>query len=174
MPAAPPFVALDFETANPSRTSACALAVVRVEGGAITGRGFSLIQPPSTRFTFTHIHGITWADVLEAPTFGEVWRGFAPLLEGAAFYAAHWAPFDRGVLRACLEQAGLSRPLPPFLCTVALARQVWALPRHNLPTVAAHLEIPLQHHDAASDAEACAKIALAAQARGWDLGAQAR
>ena len=44
-PAAPPtFVAIDFETADYGRDSACALALVRVEAGVIVQRTFSYIR----------------------------------------------------------------------------------------------------------------------------------
>ena len=44
------FVAIDFETANKYANSACSLAVVTVENGQITKRGYSLIKPPFMRF----------------------------------------------------------------------------------------------------------------------------
>ncbi len=46
-PAAPPtFVAIDYETADYGRDSACALALVRVEAGVIVQRAFHYIRPP--------------------------------------------------------------------------------------------------------------------------------
>jgi DNA polymerase-3 subunit epsilon len=68
------------------------------------------------------------------------------------------------VLRACCEAAGLAMPATPFLCTVKLARQTWQLHPTKLPDVCRHLNIVLTHHHAASDAEACARIVLAAAA----------
>ncbi len=169
-PAAPPlpladvpFVALDFETADNGRDSACAVALVRVEGGRVVDRRYALIRPPRSRFLFTHIHGITWEQVAAAPTFGAVWPTLAPLLDGVGYLAAHNAPFDRSVLAACCQATGLAPPPLPFVCTVKIARQTWALRPTRLPDVCRHLGIPLNHHDAASDAEACARIVLAAQ-----------
>ena len=49
------------------------------------------------------------------------------------------------------------------------ARRTWGLPRNRLPDVCAHLGIALEHHDPLSDAEACARIAIAARAEGADL-----
>ena len=44
--AAPPtFVAIDFETADYGRDTACALALVRVEAGVILQRAFHYICP---------------------------------------------------------------------------------------------------------------------------------
>jgi DNA polymerase-3 subunit epsilon len=137
---------------------------VRVEAGQIVARTVRLIRPPRRTFEFTYIHGISWRDVAREGTFAEVWPALAPMLEGAAFLAAHNAGFDQSVLRACTAQAGLSAPATPFLCTVKVARSAWNLRPTRLPDVARHLRLPLTHHDAASDAEVCARIVLAAGA----------
>ena len=158
------FVAIDFETADHGRDSACAVALVRVEGGEIVARESRLIRPPRREFFFTYIHGISWSDVEDRPAFGPVWTELRPLLEGAEFLAAHNAPFDRGVLRACCEAAGIPSPDLPFRCTVKLSRRAWGLRPANLPAVCRFLGIPLVHHRAESDAEACARIVIAAGA----------
>ena len=49
-----------------------------------------------------------------------------------------------------------------FECTMTLARRVWNIRPTTLPNVCRYLRIPLKHHDAASDAEACARIMIAA------------
>ncbi len=74
----------------------------------------------------------------------------------APLYVAHNAAFDR----LQIEHA-LAAPLPfRVACTVAMSRRAYpTLGRHNLATVAAHLRIALNHHDALSDARACALIA---------------
>ncbi len=160
------FVALDFETADQGRDSACSIALVRVEQGTIVHREHRLIRPPRRTFQFTAIHGISWSQVAQAPTFDELWPPLAACLVGAQFIAAHNASFDAGVLRACCEQAGLRPPSQPFVCTVQVARRAWNLRPTKLPDVCRHLGLPLQHHDALSDAEACANIVLAARRDG--------
>jgi len=57
------FTAIDFETANYYRDSACAVALVRVEGKKIVKKISYLIRPASNWFCFTDIHGISWQDV---------------------------------------------------------------------------------------------------------------
>ena len=155
------FVALDFETADQGRDSACSIALVRVEGRTIVRSEHHLIRPPRRTFLFTSIHGISWSQVADAPRFAELWPRLAACLDGAQFIAAHNASFDAGVLRACCEQAGLRPPAQPFVCTVQVARQAWNLRPTKLPDVCRHLGLPLRHHDALSDAEACAGIVLA-------------
>ena len=136
----PTFIALDFETADRHRDSACSIGVVRVEGNRITARAHHFIRPPRATFELTGIHGITWARVAREPGFAEVWRKVAPLLEGAEFLAAHNASFDRGVLEACCAAAGIEPPPQRFECTVKLARERWQIRPTNLPAVCRGLQ----------------------------------
>ena len=156
------FVAIDFETADYEHDSACAVAMVRVENGRIVAREERLIRPPRRDFVFTHIHGITWEDVRNEPTFRQIWPQLRGILDGAEFLAAHYASFDRSVLHACCEYARLKPPTLPFTCSCQLARKTWGIYPTKLPDVCRHLRIPLKHHNAASDALACARIVLAA------------
>src|SRR5262249_26018799 len=126
------------------------------------GRMHWLIRPPRKLFYFTRLHGIAWDHVKDQPTFGELWPRLAEKMRGVAFVAAHNAAFDRSGLAACCEPARAGPPALPFECTLRLARQVWGLRPAALPDVCRHLGIPLRHHDALSDAEACARIVLAA------------
>ncbi|MBH24952.1 MAG: exonuclease [Myxococcales bacterium] len=158
------FVALDFETANLKRDSACQIALAVVEDNTVVETRERLIRPPSRQFTFTYVHGLTWRDVADADPFDAVWPEFEALLEGAEFIAAHNAGFDRSVLRACCERSGLEMPRTPFVCTVQMARQVWQLKRARLPDVCEALSIPLRnHHNAGADATACARIVIEAR-----------
>lgn len=52
------------------------------------------------------------------------------------------------------------------LCTVRLARRVWSIRPTKLPDVFRRLGLELDHHGALSDAEACARIVLAAYEEG--------
>ena len=158
----PTFAAIDFETANNERSSVCALAVVRVHRGRVVRRFSSLVRPPTRTFRFTRIHGIRWEDVCDAPRFPVAWARAARLLKGVDFIAAHNVGFDRSVLMRSCERFGVAPPDLPFECSLKLARRTWDLQNHRLPAVAEHLGIPLNHHHAASDAEACAQIVLRA------------
>jgi DNA polymerase-3 subunit epsilon len=161
------FAAIDFETADYGRDSACALAVVHVEGRRIVGTSNYLIRPPRREFVFTYLHGISWEDVKDEPTFADLWTRLQRELRGAGFLVAHNAAFDRSVLHAACERARVKPPAHDFHCTVKIARHVWGLRPANLPAVCAHLGIPLHHHRAESDATACACIFIEAlRARG--------
>jgi len=156
------FLALDFETANRSADSACAIGLVRVENNQIVQQNHFLIRPPQRSFEFTDIHNICWEDVADQPDFGELWADLEPHLNDIDFIAAHNAAFDRRVLHACCETYGLSKPTHEFICTVQLARRVWRIYPTKLPNVCARLNIALDHHQALSDAAACAQIVIAA------------
>src|SRR6476659_7914567 len=91
-----PFVAIDFETADHGADSACAVGLVRVEGGEVVAKTARLVRPPRRWIRFTYIHGIAWQHVADQPTFGQLWPELVPLLDGADYLAAHNASFDRG------------------------------------------------------------------------------
>lgn len=155
---------IDFETANYSRASACALGVAVIEDGTVTVRAETLIKPPEAcgwfRDDFIRIHGITPDDVRDAPAFDVVFEAFRPHLDGAVL-AAHKASFDMGVLGALLGCYGIPYACES-LCTLQLARTAWpGLSAYNLAAVAAHLGVALDHHRAGSDAYAAARILLA-------------
>lgn len=154
-------VALDFETAGYGANSACALGMARIEGRSVAATFYSRIRPPSPRVRFTEIHGLTWAMLKDAPSFAELWPDAAAFLRGAQALVAHNAAFDRRVLHASCLAAGLAWPQAPFLCTLKGARRGLSLPSRRLDAVCAHFGIPLRHHHAGSDAEACARIYLA-------------
>ena len=156
------FLAIDFETADYGRDSACAIGLARADGTGILSRTSFLIRPPRRDFVFTYIHGITWEDVARQPTFGQLWPRLKPHFEDIEFVAAHNATFDRGVLLACCAAAGLIPPDAPFRCTMRLARQVWGIYPTRLPDVCRRLGIPLNHHEALSDTLACASIMVRA------------
>jgi DNA polymerase III subunit epsilon len=158
----PPLVAIDFETADHGPDSACAVGLVRVEGFEVVRRESRLIRPPRPSIRFSFIHGIRWEHVRDQPTFADLWPRLGVVLDGAAFLVAHNAPFDRRVLEACCAAARLPPPGLPFECSMRLARRTWGLRRNRLPDVCAHLGLALRHHDAASDAEAAARIVIAA------------
>jgi DNA polymerase-3 subunit epsilon len=159
----PTFVAIDFETADYGADSACAVGLVRVEGWTVVAREARLIRPPRRYIRFTYLHGITWAQVEGAPIFAEIWPQLCPLLDGADYFVAHNAGFDRGVLHACCSLARLDVPRLRFVCSMREARRKWGIRPTRLPDVCRHLGLSLQHHDVLSDAEAAARIMIAAR-----------
>jgi DNA polymerase-3 subunit epsilon len=165
IPRAATFTAIDFETANRQRTSACAVGLVRVERGQIVRRAYHLIRPPFRGFEFTDVHHIDWPLVRDEPTFAELWPKIEPFFREIDFLAAHNVAFDAGVLRATCRWYGIAPPRNELRCTVRLARDRWHLHPATLRHVAEFLGLRLNHHHAGSDAEACAEIVMRASAR---------
>jgi DNA polymerase-3 subunit epsilon len=160
------FLAIDFETADQEHDSACSIGLVRVENNCIIKQVHYLIRPPRESFIFTPIHGIRWEDVCNEPSFSEVWEVIKPIFKKVDFIAAHNAIFDSSVLHACCRSSGFDPPRIPFECTMQLARRIWNIYPTKLPDVCKKLGIPLNHHDAASDAHACAQIIITARNQG--------
>lgn len=159
------FAAIDFETANKFKNSACSLAIVTVEDGQIVKKAYSLIKPPFMSFDpeCIEIHGIQMEDVLKEPTFDTLWdRIYENHLKGK-IVIAHNAKFDIGVLRATLDHYKTPWPELDYACTVKLSRKVWPdLVNHRLNTMGSYLGVEFKHHYALDDAETCTKIAIEA------------
>jgi DNA polymerase-3 subunit epsilon len=156
------FVAIDFETANHSRTSACAIGLAVVQNQKVVETFTALIRPEPFWFLpdFTDIHGISEEDVKDAKDFGGVWPEIEQRINGRRLLA-HNAPFDRSVLNACLRLFRIKFPQPEFICTCRIAKAAFpASPNHKLNTICSRMKIALDHHKAESDALACAQIAL--------------
>lgn len=154
------FVAIDFETANPKRTSACSLGIAVFEDLKLVSSEHYFIKPYPFEFAPYNvaIHGITEETVANAPTFDELWASIEPKLEGKLIIA-HNASFDISVLRRVAEAYEIPLPEIHFLCTYRLAEQVFpGLCSYSLDTLAETLNIELNHHNATSDAIACGEL----------------
>lgn len=157
-------IAIDFETANEERRSACALGLAWIENGAVVRREHRLIRPKEMRFNMHNIrvHGIHPEDVRDKPEFPEVLAEFLPDISGALILA-HNAAFDISVLCATLTEYRQHFPEFGYYCTMDIARRVWPdLTSASLDSVARRFGIKFDHHDPAEDAFASAEIAIAA------------
>ena len=142
------FTAIDFETANSSPASACAVGLVRVRAGRVVAKAGWLIRPPTGYDEFnpfnTRIHGIRVEDVA-----------------GSAEWTHHNAGFDMNVLRRACAATGDDCPPYRYLCTLQLARKSYVLDSYRLPIAAAEAGFAdFAHHNATADAEACAHIVI--------------
>ncbi|MGK4218669.1 exonuclease domain-containing protein, partial [Kocuria marina] len=164
-PSALEFTAIDFETANRDAASVCQVGVVRVEKGLVVERDSWLVIPPTGVEAFdpgnVRVHGIFPRDVRKK---GITWRQSVDRLmafgRGTAL-VAHNVSFDRGVFEAACLASGLDLPSLRWEDTLAISRKHLQLDNYKLPTIAAHVGLrKFRHHDAAADAEACARIAI--------------
>lgn len=157
------FVALDFETANSKRSSACSIGLAFVEDGKIVRTEHHLIKPRPNYFDSMniHIHGITPQDVKNAPLFNELWADLESKLSGKMI-VAHNASFDMSVLRATLSAYEIEYPELQYTCTYLLAKYLYPeLFNYKLPTICAHINFDFSnHHNAEADALAAASVML--------------
>ena len=162
------FTAIDFETANRSLGSPCAVGLVRVRGGAVVEERSASMRPPRTRSAFdpgnTRIHGITARTVAHRPFFDELWPRIERWIlaeDPDELVLAHNAAFDMGVIRTACAETGTPHAPLAYACSLALARKGYDLPSYALPRAAEAAGVPLRrHHDALEDARACAGIVV--------------
>ncbi|KOS07886.1 DNA polymerase III subunit epsilon [Flavobacterium akiainvivens] len=158
------FTAIDFETATGHAHSACAVGIVTVEDGLITEEYHTLIQPPDNEYWYRNImvHGIKPADTLEVPTFDVLFPEIQKRLFGRKI-VAHNESFDRNVLAKTMRWYGLYYDelelADRWECTVKIYRAK-GYPKANLKYCSDRNGIALNHHEALSDARACAKLYL--------------
>jgi DNA polymerase-3 subunit epsilon len=76
------FVAIDFETANPKRVSACQIGYAKISNWQIEGTGCYLIKPIGGHAPFqTKIHGITERQTCDKPEFDGIYPLIRHLFE---------------------------------------------------------------------------------------------
>jgi DNA polymerase-3 subunit epsilon len=162
------FIAIDFETANYCRDSACQIGITTVKDGKIMDVKSWLINP-DTFFDYYNIrlHGITQEMVKDQPTFDQLWSTIAPYFgdkeEGSHIIFAHNASFDIGVLIQMLIRYHIAIPEFVFGCSVAVSRRTWSgEASYNLDSMCRKLGISPGNHDAGEDSRACAEIVLKA------------
>ncbi|HKP06292.1 MAG TPA: 3'-5' exonuclease [Microbacterium sp.] len=163
------FTAIDFETANSSNASACAVGLVRVRDGRIVDRTGWLIRPPAGHDVFfelnVRIHGIRPEDVVDAAPWS---RQLADIVAfaGSDVLVAHNAGFDMAVLKRACDATGDECPPYRYACSLQVARRVYQLESYRLPFVAAEAGFAdFPHHNATADAMACAHVMIDAARR---------
>ena len=154
------YVVFDVETPNSRNDRISAIGLVVVEDGELTTDFYTLVNPETDFDAFNiNLTGITPRMVRNQPTFPVLWELLRPLLERGTL-CAHNAPFDLGVLGRCLQDYGIEwTPCRSYVCTCQIGRRLLpGAPNHKLDTLASMLDLPLRHHNALSDAKACAGL----------------
>jgi len=163
------FTAIDFETANSSNASACAVGLVRVRDGEIVDRTGWLIRPPAGHDVFfelnVRIHGIQPEDVADAAGWTDQLADIIAFA-GSDVLVAHNAGFDMAVLKRACDATGDECPPYRYACSLQVARKVYRLESYRLPFVAAEAGFAdFPHHNATADAMACAHVMIDAARR---------
>lgn len=146
------FTAIDFETAQGKSWSICQVGLVRVENGIIVDEFSALVRPPGNFYNYHNIrvHGITPQDTEGAPDFDSVYPSFAHYIDGQDV-VAHNVSFDTRCLISTLEYYDIAPPRFAQHCTYKIFKA-------KLNICCEQYGINLRHHDALSDARACAML----------------
>lgn len=155
------FTAIDFETANEQRGSVCAVGITTVRDSQIIETTSWYVQPPTgERFTNTYIHGITPAHCASGSTWADSLAAIAEYAEDGPLVAYN-SPFDKGVYSAACRLSEIDVIDYVWRDARVAAKTHMVLDSYKLVEVSAHLGLPdFAHHDAAEDAEACARVVL--------------
>ena len=138
------------------------LAIVHADDrGNITDR-FETLLNPNRDLGPQRIHGVRAADVLDAPSFGQIVPDFVELLSGRVL-VAHNASFDSRFVRSEFERAGHEVwGAPEWLCTMQLARVHLPGSGRSLIDCCSAYDIEIKRaHRALDDADATARLLAA-------------
>jgi DNA polymerase-3 subunit epsilon len=156
------FTAIDFETAIGFHP--CSVGIVTVENGIIVDEFVSLIKPPNNFYSphTIKVHGIYPRDTINAKTFAQVYPEIQKRLQNR-IVVAHNESFDRNVLAKSMALYNMDYTSlnigSRWECTVKIYKAKGFKPA-KLSDCCGAMNIKLNHHEALSDARACAKLFL--------------
>lgn len=151
------FIAIDFETAYHSQEECevCSVGIAVVENGAIVEKYYYLIRP---KYDFIcesdqKVHKIKIKDVIEAPTFPEIWRKIEHFFENTTI-VFHNKGAELIYLSKLLTNYNLYIPSFKYIDS----QKMFGC---RLPEVCKDYGIEIKnHHNALEDAVCCAKCCI--------------
>lgn len=156
------FLAIDFETADSTRSAPCSVGVIKVIDNEIVDALYSFIDPEVETWGYIQqqIHGISKQDVEGKPKFPEIWKEILLMMDGVEYMAGHSVPFEKSVIKACCKKYDLEFPDIVFKCSCRLAKGVYKMAEGGLAKVCERFGFDLSHHNALSDALGTARIII--------------
>ena len=136
------------------------IAVVHVDGAGRLLEEWSSLINPKRHVDAIEVHGITAADLFDAPTFDDIAGDLVQRLRGKVL-VAHNFRFDSTFLRKEFERIGVNVPITPDsgLCTMQLASEYLDTARRSLDACCASIGYRLRDaHSALEDARAAARL----------------
>ena len=159
------YIAIDFETANQYRNSACSVGLVRFVDGQEADSCYSLIHPAKMYFIpewTEQIHHISYKDVRNKPYFPEVWDSpvmpFINQTPDFPLVAHNGNMFDMPVIKGCCDYFGMNLPQFDYFDSLIIARKTWPKISHKLTDLGAYFGIEYLAHDALEDSRTCGKV----------------
>lgn len=155
----PFYYVVDVETPNRNNDRVSAIACTKVLGQNILNTTCTYVNPevPFEKFN-EQLTGITAKDVKDALLFPQVWSTLRRELKDSIF-VAHNAVFDLSVLCKCCRAYHIPFEPVQYIDTLLIAKEAFPhLAHHGLADLCEELHIPLDHHKADSDSQACAML----------------
>ena len=170
------YIAIDFETANYYRNSACSVGLVRFIDGKEVDSCYSLIHPAKMYFIpewSEEIHHISYDDVRDKPYFPEVWdtmvMPFINKTPGVPLVAHNGNMFDMPVIQNCCEYFGMDVPKLEYFDSLIIARKTWPeFESHQLTKLGERFNIEYLAHDALEDSRVCGQLVKIAADK-WEV-----
>jgi DNA polymerase-3 subunit epsilon len=154
------FVAIDFETANEKRISACAIGLAFVKDDKFVYTTYHYIKPPDTeKFNNINVslHGITQKDVEYMSTFDELWERELKQYFNKQLIVFHNSSMDLSILKQLFEFYSIKNYSIKYVDTMRIAANA-GLPK-KLTDLAKHFSIEIEKlHDPEEDAKLCAQV----------------
>lgn len=161
------FIAFDVETANKQYHSICQIGFAFVENNVITKTWGMYINPETTVFTNTEIHGITYEKVRKALIFPQVVSYIAPFIENQTL--VHHTSFDEVAIMQNSERYGINFPHVRFCDSSLYVRDIdSAVSRSGFGLIPLCTRYNIEtngHHDAINDAVMLAKLVICLQSQ---------
>lgn len=160
--AANAIVGMDFEYLITGRQDTpCQVGLVLIVEDVIMLRYSSLIHvPESIEGTLSYGNGITREMVKNAPSFADVIKVMESICKGATI-VAHNKSTEVSVLKKACEL----HQVESWLTTATIKDTCKLMGGKGLQECCEQYNIPLHHHDALSDAEACARLYIISQGK---------
>lgn len=156
------FIAFDLEMPGQKELRISAIGITVVENDAIVDSYYHLVNPETTFDPYViDLIGITPEMVENEPTFPEIWREIEDIMS-SGLLVAHGAPGDMRTLCACLEHYGIKwKDKIEYACTCDIGIEFYPhLEHYSLDFLCEHIGFDLNHHNALSDSEGCARLML--------------
>lgn len=149
---------IDFEIANRQRSSICSVGISVFENGSEVDSFYSLVRPElfKIEMQYQKVHGITYADVANAPSFEDVFPQIKPFLK--TYVVAHNAEFDMDCLSTWLFERKMAFPDFKYLCTKKISDMLGDS-SNSLDELCSIYGIEIcKIHNALCDARACGEL----------------
>ena len=157
------YLAYDVETAHHEfHGSICQIGWALFSNRGLIRSGGSLINP-QTAFSpmCVRVHGITEADVKDAPTFDQYWDSTLGELMNSSLVVAYNALFDIRATAMALRRYRIPDPGIDYIDLLPVCRDLVPSEKHTLADMMAWSGSVFEHHNAQDDAMAIVRVLTA-------------